>query len=117
MMSKKKKEIRKKFRASVFSRDNYTCMMCNFCPDDRSILDAHHITDRKEMPNGGYVIENGITLCSSCHVFAEEFHSLGVAYPKYSVENLYEMINSSYEKAVKASKLLCLKNGPKHTAY
>lgn len=28
-------------------------------------LDAHHITDRNEMPNGGYVPENGISLCKT----------------------------------------------------
>lgn len=40
-------------------------------------LDVHHITNRKMMPNGGYVKENGITLCDCydvCHFRAEQFN-------------------------------------------
>jgi len=58
------------------------------------------------MPNGGYVKENGISLCEECHKKAEEFHSTGVAFPGYAPEDLYQKINSSYEKAVEASKRL-----------
>lgn len=49
-----KREIRNKFRNSVFKRDNFTCKVCGV---KRNIddLDAHHITDRSEMPNGGYL--------------------------------------------------------------
>lgn len=61
-MPKNKKQIRESFRQSVFKRDNFTCKVCN---TKRSIdeLDSHHITDRNEMPNGGYVKENGVTVC------------------------------------------------------
>jgi hypothetical protein len=68
-------------------------------------LDAHHVT-RKIMPNGGYVKENGISLCEECHKKAEEFHSTGVAHPGYAPDDLYRKINSNYEKAVEASKKL-----------
>lgn len=78
-------------------------------------LDAHHITDRNLMPNGGYVKENGITLCSgdddnelyykkSCHWKAEQFHIHGEAYPGFSPEELYKKIGSSLELAMKASE-------------
>ena len=53
-----KKEIRNKFRTEVFKRDNYTCQVCGYGPfkiEPENILDAHHITDRSLMPNGGYV--------------------------------------------------------------
>jgi hypothetical protein len=58
------------------------------------------------MPNQGYVKENGISLCASCHEKAEEFHSTGVAVPGYSIAELYQAINSTYERAVEASKKL-----------
>lgn len=96
-MSHKKKAIRASFRAGVFGRDEYKCKICgwNEFPD---ILDAHHITNRDDMPNGGYTPENGITLCPSHHYDAET----GVI----SVEKLYQLIGSSYEKALRASERL-----------
>ena len=57
------------------------------------------------MPNGGYVLENGITLCKDpCHLKAEQFHSTGISHLDYSPEDLYKVIDSNYEKAVEASK-------------
>jgi hypothetical protein len=69
-------------------------------------LDAHHITDRHLMPNGGYVRENGISLCPDCHVKAEVYHSTGVAHPGYAPDDLYKAINSNLEKAIEASEKL-----------
>jgi hypothetical protein len=69
-------------------------------------LDAHHITNRKEIVNGGYVKENGISLCPDCHVKAEVYHSTGTPVEGYSVEDLYKKINSSLEKALEASEKL-----------
>jgi len=69
-------------------------------------LDAHHITDRNLMPNGGYVKENGISLCSTCHEKAEVYHSTGTAAEGFAPDDLYKKINSSYEKAVEASNKL-----------
>lgn len=69
-------------------------------------LDAHHITDRTLMPNGGYVKENGISLCAECHEKAEEYHKTGVAFPGYSPAELYNKIGSSHDEAVKASEKL-----------
>lgn len=103
-MSGKKKEIRDKFRSSVFKRDRNKCRMCSFNEPDK--LDAHHITDRKLMPNGGYVVENGISLCPECHVRAEAFHSTGTPVLGYSPEDLYTIIGSSYNQAIEASKKL-----------
>ena len=62
-----------RFRAAVFGRDGFTCRGCGFASTPEraeDALDAHHITDRNEMPNGGYVAENGITLCEVCHAKA-----------------------------------------------
>lgn len=88
---------RKQFREGVLARDNNKCRVCN----SEGILDAHHITDRHDFPNGGYVLSNGISLCSSCHIKAEKGFPDG-----FHPNDLYEMINSSYEKACEDSKKL-----------
>ena len=107
----RKKAIRKKFKESVLDRDNYQCKVCGYSPDKEKIdheLDAHHITDLNEMPNGGYVKENGITLCKvgkNCHLNAEIFHiSNGEeCFENMHPNDLYCMIGSSKEKAIHAS--------------
>jgi 5-methylcytosine-specific restriction endonuclease McrA len=103
-----KKEVRKKFKTEVFKRDKNTCQVCK---TKRPIeeLDAHHITDRSEMPNGGYVKENGITVCIvDCHMMVEKFH---ITKGEFWVENLhpddlYKIIGSSKELAIEKSELL-----------
>jgi hypothetical protein len=67
-------------------------------------LDAHHITDRNLMPGGGYVAENGISLCENCHQQAEVFHQTGVAPENWSPDDLYRLIGSNYQKALDASQ-------------
>jgi len=107
-MSSEKKAIRQRFRDTTFARDGNKCRGCGwvlFRPGEVE-LDAHHITDRNLMPNGGYVKENGISLCPTCHQKAEVFHSTGTALPGWAPEDLYRMIGSSYEQAVKASERL-----------
>ncbi|QEL13413.1 HNH endonuclease [Limnoglobus roseus] len=117
-----KKQVRAAFRSAVFRRDRYRCAMCGKPGRDRQggdehrnyhpgaaeqslvALDAHHITDRNEMPKGGYVAENGITLCDDeCHRLAEVFHQTGVPHPGYDPADLYERIGSNLEKARSAS--------------
>ncbi len=97
-----KHEIRKTFREPVFRRDNNCCVFC----DTREGLDAHHITDRHEMPNGGYVVENSITLCHVHHLAAERFHvSSGKEWePGMHPDDMYRKIKSSYQAALSASK-------------
>lgn len=103
-MSQKKKEIRNRFRDEVFKRDGHTCVFCEVNEN----LDAHHITDRSEMPNGGYVKENGITLCAQHHLLAEQYHiSDGETWEEGMHPNdLYQMIGTTKEVAVKQSEKL-----------
>lgn len=105
-MSKKKQEIRENFRNSTFKRDNYICVMCEYRAGNISELDAHHIYDRTLMPNGGYVKENGITLCKECHIKAESTHNDMEIPDGFTREELYERIGSTREVAVKASEKL-----------
>ena len=103
-----KKDIRKNFRNAVFKRDNYTCKVCGTQRTEDE-LDAHHITDRSEMPNGGYVVENGITLCKDdCHLKCEKYHiTEGEDWEDgLHPDDLYEMIGSSYAIAcLKSEKI------------
>jgi hypothetical protein len=103
-----KKQLRDNFREAVFKRDNFECKKCG-AKSTETLLDAHHIVDRHLMINGGYVVENGITLCNQkdgCHWKAEQLHRTGISYPDYSPDDLYALIGSSYEKAVEASEKL-----------
>lgn len=101
-MSAKKKARRAWFRAQVFGRDQHCCRKCGSI----EALDAHHITDRKAMPNGGYVPENGISLCETCHRLAELWHESGHRewIPGYHPGDLYAEIGSTYEQAYEASR-------------
>ena len=107
----RKHEIRDAFRNAVFKRAGYKCQGpgCTFrSTKDKAVeeLDAHHVTDRHHLPNGGYVPENGIALCAPCHLKAEHFHSTGTALPGWSPEDLYGVIGSNYELAWIASEKL-----------
>lgn len=103
-MSNSKKEIRRQFRDAVFKRDNYKCAICGAVE-----LDAHHITDRNELPNGGYVVENGISLCQQCHDLAEDFHRGNPPQKGFHPNELYIKIGSSRDKAAAASLRLSRK--------
>jgi len=94
-MSAKKREIRSRFRTSIFLRDNNQCRKCGFRDDH---LDAHHIIDRSHFDGGGYVVGNGITLCPECHKKAEIYHSTGgETWSKgYHPDELFLLIDSPY---------------------
>jgi hypothetical protein len=114
-MGNEKKLIRQRFRDECFKRDKYTCVMCGLKSSPEKALDdldAHHIHPREDMVGGGYVKDNGITLCKApngCHEKAEQFYSTGTAFPGYSPNELYAKIGSSYEQAIKACQRLVLR--------
>jgi 5-methylcytosine-specific restriction endonuclease McrA len=94
-MSRQKHWQRETFYREVFVRDQ----CCRFCGDKKGPFNAHHITSRDLMPNGGYVKENGITLCEPCHLIVEK---AGPEQPNI----LYGLIGSSYKKALAESEKL-----------
>lgn len=57
---------RDEFREAVTARDQGRCVLC-----DEPGADAHHIIDRSLWPCGGYIPDNGVLLCSKCHLLAE----------------------------------------------
>jgi len=119
-----KKQIRRKFRESVFQRDRYRCVCCGRPGIDRQggeewrkyhpktpesqlfELDAHHIISRTIIENQGYVNENGISVCGECHLKCEEYWITGVAVPGFSPDELFALIGSSEEMAHEAAKKL-----------
>ncbi len=58
---------REEFNKKVFQRDNFRCIICN-----AKGIDAHHILDRSLFEDGGYYIDNGVTVCAKCHLEAEQ---------------------------------------------
>jgi hypothetical protein len=115
-MSQKKQQVRAAFRDATFKQSNYRCICCGLvAPKDKAedILDAHHITNRNEFPNGGYVKENGASLCKndkpnerSCHFKAEEWLANGAGEDGYDPATLYSKIGSNQEKAFAADARL-----------
>lgn len=60
---------REEFREAVFARDGRRCVNCgNNNPD----MAAHHLIERRLWPDGGYHVDNGVTLCGPCHILAEQ---------------------------------------------
>jgi len=55
------------FRTQVFERDFDKCVVCG-----NAAVDAHHLLDRKLFEDGGYYLDNGVSLCAKHHVDAEE---------------------------------------------
>ena len=57
---------RNDFRNGVFIRDNHKCVIC-----DLPAIDAHHIIERRLFNDGGYYLDNGVSLCEKHHIEAE----------------------------------------------
>ena len=104
------KKWRKQFNEDCLTRDNHKCVFCDITEN----LDVHHITSRDKLPNGGYVMSNGITVCSTHHLLCERCSNYQTGCKlyysckdcgnfKYNPPNLYKKINSSYEQAYKES--------------
>lgn len=59
----------KKWRLSVFKRDNWTCQKCKKRSTKNNYLriEAHHIKPFAVFPEFRLLIDNGRTLCKKCH--------------------------------------------------
>lgn len=58
---------REQFFEAVMKRDSKWCVYCG-----EPAVDAHHLIDRKCFADGGYYEDNGVSLCSKCHLYAEQ---------------------------------------------
>lgn len=61
----------KNWRNLVYERDNYTCQCCGDSTGGN--LNAHHIEPYAKSKGLRTIVNNGTTLCESCHV---EFHNI-----------------------------------------
>ena len=52
------------WRKAVYKRDDYTCQQCK---SKGGRLEAHHIKPFATHPELRFDVDNGITLCKSCH--------------------------------------------------
>src|SRR4029077_19324790 len=57
---------REAFRGAVLSRDHRRCVGCG-----APAVEAHHLIERRLWPDGGYFLDNGVSVCGSCHLRAE----------------------------------------------
>lgn len=53
----------KEWRLNVFKRDNFTCQLCSYSKK----LNCHHIIPLYHTKKLETSLDNGITLCQSCH--------------------------------------------------
>ncbi len=60
----------KKWRLTVFTRDNFTCQGCQKVG---GYLNAHHIKGFTHYPKLRFVVDNGITLCLGCHKLTHNY--------------------------------------------
>src|SRR4051812_30202634 len=54
------------FRTKTFLRDKYQCVVCH-----APAVDAHHLLERKLWNDGGYYLNNSVSLCEQHHLDAE----------------------------------------------
>jgi len=99
-----KRQIRERFRKHVYERDGHKCKICMVPITECQNLEVHHITDRNEIFGGGYVKENGITLCPKHHDKAEDFHRNKPVDEGFYPNDLYALIGSTRAKAEEAAR-------------
>lgn len=66
----------KQWRKQVFERDDYRCMDCGKRGGGQ--LEADHILQWSKYPHLRYEINNGQTLCKSCHIQKTRFDRTGI---------------------------------------
>lgn len=59
------------FREKVFERNGGNCAFCLDAGVITPAVDAHHIMERRLWPDGGYYLNNGVAVCSACHLACE----------------------------------------------
>ncbi len=85
------------WRKAVFERDLYTCQCC--MDDQGGNLHAHHITPYSTNKAVAWDLDNGITLCKTCHI---EFHR-AYGYTNCTAADLNEYIAKAAVADIKSS--------------
>lgn len=89
------KENQDKWRRQVFTRDNYICKCCG---NKGGELNAHHLDAYHWCVEKRFDVDNGVTLCYSCH---EKFHNLFGR--KYNTREQYLEFKSKCKERLKTS--------------
>ena len=77
------------WREAVYKRDNYTCQCCG--DNTGGNLNAHHKDSYDINPKKRYEVDNGVTLCVSCHT---DFHNK-YGYGKNTEEQIKEYVGQN----------------------
>jgi hypothetical protein len=72
----------KLWREAIFERDDYTCLICGVRGNK---LNAHHILSFSKFPELRLALNNGITLCESCHKKTDNYGNKKIIYPNGDV--------------------------------
>ena len=112
-MSEIKERRRAAFRAAVYKAAGYRCQgpgcrVKTTANAARQVLDAHHITSRKNIAHEGYVAENGAALCSACHERAEDCEQGRAVHTGFMPDDLYKAKGITADQA----KAAALRLGP-----
>ena len=73
---------------AVYNRDNHTCQCCNI---RGGTLNAHHIDSWKEHKDDRFNVDNGVTLCETCHKACHKYHN-DLGYPTAIHDVFYHWI-------------------------
>jgi len=95
----------KRWADAVKARDNYTCQCCKCVPSSTRIH-AHHIFSFGQYPTLREEVNNGISLCSNCHI---KFHDVYgkcfnddkelIIFIKNNKNNVYEQKYKTYSSS------------------
>lgn len=64
----------KEWRKAVYERDNYTCVVCGH---HGGSLNAHHLEAYDKNESMRFDVDNGVTLCPSCHIKFHQIYGFG----------------------------------------
>lgn len=74
----------------VKQRDNYTCVLCG-APGEH----AHHIKPVSYFYDHRYNVENGITLCKSCHIAVHRGDFVATGYKQSEDQAINQLVSQS----------------------
>ena len=89
---------RDEFRNSTFKRDSNKCVVCG-----NIAVYAHHILDRSLFVNGGYFLNNGVSLCEKHHIEAEK-GILSCDYLRYKANITSIVLPENFDETLEYNK-------------
>ena len=71
----------------VYDRDKYTCQFCG--SSISGTLNAHHIDAWSTHKSERFNVDNGVTLCETCHKACHYYHKNSLSHPSATHESFY----------------------------